>query len=189
MGIKRSIATEYRGILFRSKLEADYARAFDALGIEWRYEPKGQYFGEQFYLVDFWLPMSRQWIEVKGVFEPDDVRKVVALLQHVERRPHTDDETCPDIALVACEPNGVFRGWVRGVGKPDDSLLHLSRNACRSLLLFQCVKCSGWWFADAEWSWRCQCCGAYDGNAHLADWLTSPLAQFPNLPPRIPPLD
>jgi len=31
--------TEYKGVLFRSKLEATWARFFDVIGVEWEYEP------------------------------------------------------------------------------------------------------------------------------------------------------
>ncbi len=31
--------TEYAGVLFRSKLEATWARFFDVIGVEWEYEP------------------------------------------------------------------------------------------------------------------------------------------------------
>lgn len=31
--------TEYRGIMFRSKLEATWARFFDVIGVDWEYEP------------------------------------------------------------------------------------------------------------------------------------------------------
>jgi hypothetical protein len=180
MGIKRSIATEYNNILFRSKLEADWARAFDTLGIEWQYEPKGQFFGDVFYLVDFYLPKSRQWVEVKGVFEPSDVRKVVSLLAAIPKRPFTDDE-CPDIALVACEPRGVFRGWVRGACSPDANLLEMSIAACRNLRLFACAVCAGFWFADDSLSWQCQCCGYEKGNGHIVVDVGSPLPEFPDL--------
>lgn len=176
---RRSIRTEYRGVVFRSKLEADWARHFDALGLKWEYEPRGRYFGDQFYLVDFYLPCSRQWIEVKGVYEPADVRKIIAFLEHIEPRRFTN-ENCPDIALVACEPDGVFRGWERGACKRSDNLLEMSRKASHELVLFQCAVCRGWWFADESLSWRCQCCGAYDGDGHLADRLTSPLADLPS---------
>jgi len=177
----KAIPTRYKGLLFRSKLEADYARSFDALGLEWRYEDEGRYFGDQFYLVDFFLPRSRQFVEVKGVFEPDDVRKVASLLKHIPPRPHTNPETCPDIALVACEPGGVFRGWVRGACRADANLLELSRAACRELRAFACSLCGGWWFADDSLSWRCQCCGQGHGNAHVAADLASPLPGFPDL--------
>jgi hypothetical protein len=179
-GIKRSIATEYEGITFRSKLEADYARCFDALGVEWRYEPKGQYFGDQFYLVDFYLPRSRQWVEVKGVFEPADVRKIAALLEHVPARPFTDED-CPDIALVACVPDGHFVGWARGVVSRYDDLLTLSRRASRDVELLACTECEGWWFGDIQGSWKCQCCGANEGGRHILSSVGSPLPEFPNV--------
>jgi hypothetical protein len=177
----RSIRTRYKDILFRSKLEADWARAFDALGIRWEYEDEGRYFGDVFYLVDFWLPASRQFVEVKGVFEPNDVRKVAALLSNVEARPFTDPDECPDVALVACEPNGVFRGWVRGVVDRHANLLELSQKASRELRLFACAICAGWWFADDSLSWRCQCCGATSGNGHILSDIGSPLPGFPAL--------
>lgn len=178
---RRSIPTRYNDILFRSKLEADWARAFDALGIEWQYELEGRYFGQQFYLPDFFLPRSRQFIEVKGVFEPNDCRKIVALLRDVAPRPFTCSDTCPDIALVACLPNGVFLGWERGVGDPLGSILSLSRAASHDLRAFACSVCGGWWFADDSMSWRCQCCGAYAGNGNIASDLASPLPGFPHL--------
>lgn len=176
---KFSIPTEYEGVLYRSKLEADWRRAFDALGVAVEYERCGHYFGDVFYLPDFWLPASRQYVEVKGVFEPDDVRKIHALLKHVAPRPNTHPDLCPDIAIVACEPEGVFRGWVRSSVPVDDWYTFLTKSA-RRVELFACAVCRGWWFADPDWSWRCQCCGVYAGNGHIAATLGSPLPAFPN---------
>lgn len=183
-GERRSIPTRYKNIRFRSKLEADYARAFDALGIEWQYEKEGRYFGDVFYLPDFWLPKSRQFVEVKGVFEPDDCRKIHALIRHTARRPFTGENT-PDVPIVAMLPGGQFHGWRR---------TDVPRNiACRQgwadflikdatdCALFSCARCHGWWFADEAMSWACQCCGAYDGNSHLSVTIRSPLPAFPDL--------
>lgn len=176
---KRSIPTEYNGIRFRSKLEADWARCFDAIGLEWQYEPVGRFFGDTFYLVDFWLPKSRQYVEVKGVFQPEDCRKIQDLLRHTAKRPHTG-HSCPDISIVACEPKGVFRGWVRTDTPLEDWWTFLTTSV-RRVELFQCAECRGWWFADPDESYRCQCCGAYDGNGHLAGMISSPLPEFPNI--------
>jgi hypothetical protein len=173
MSERRGIRTRYKNILFRSKLEADWARAFDALGIEWEYEKEGRYFGEMFYLPDFFLPRSRQFVEVKGVFEPNDCRKLQAVCSHISRRPHTGDSV-PDLCIVACEPHGVFRGWERGHWS-DVSFFEFLNRACRTTVLFQCVKCCGWWFADEAMGWQCQCCGAYDGDHFLANRFMSPL--------------
>jgi hypothetical protein len=178
MSEKRSIRTVYNGLEFRSKLEADWARYFDSLGIAWEYEKRGHYFGNVFYLPDFWLPRSRQFVEVKGVFEPDDCRKIQALLSHVQARPLTDDE-CPDIAIVACEPDGVFRGWVRSATPADGWWQFLTKSA-RAVELLGCAVCGGWWFADTDWSWRCQCCGVAAGNAHVAAAVASPIRDWGN---------
>ena len=37
----KAIQTEYKGYLFRSRLEARWAVFFDAFGISWEYEPEG----------------------------------------------------------------------------------------------------------------------------------------------------
>lgn len=178
---RRSIRTRYHGVLFRSKLEADWARAFDALGVEWEYEREGQYFGDVFYLPDFWLPRSRQFVEVKGVFEPEDCRKIQALLKHVEPRPYTGDDV-PDIQIVAAVPDGKFYGWTRTTRPATDDFFTFLTQQARPLLLAQCARCSGWWFCDADAGWTCQCCGVGDGRRHLRDAVASPLPDWPLVP-------
>lgn len=52
----KAIQTEYRGYLFRSRLEARWAVFFDACGVEWEYEPEGYDLGNGvYYLPDFLL--------------------------------------------------------------------------------------------------------------------------------------
>ena len=52
----KPIETRYKGYRFRSRLEARWAVFFDALGIEWEYEPEGYDLGDAgWYLPDFWL--------------------------------------------------------------------------------------------------------------------------------------
>ena len=41
MGEMKAIQTEYKGYLFRSRLEARWAVFFDACGVDWEYEPEG----------------------------------------------------------------------------------------------------------------------------------------------------
>lgn len=72
----KPIETQYKGYRFRSRLEARWAVFFDALGLEWNYEPEGFDLGsEGFYLPDFFVsnigcrttqPIG-MWFEVKGV--------------------------------------------------------------------------------------------------------------------------
>jgi hypothetical protein len=78
------IPTRYAGCHFRSRLEARWAVFFDALSVEWQYEPEGfelvpfddndSIFGPEqgadehlgYYLPDFKLPTLNAWFEVKG---------------------------------------------------------------------------------------------------------------------------
>lgn len=62
----KAIDTEYKGYLFRSRLEARWAVFFDAIGLRWEYEPEGIVLsdGTQ-YLPDFFLPEFHCYFEVK----------------------------------------------------------------------------------------------------------------------------
>lgn len=55
-GQVKPIETRYKGCRFRSRLEARHAVYFDALGIEWLYEPEGFKFSGGYYLPDFFFP-------------------------------------------------------------------------------------------------------------------------------------
>lgn len=67
LGQIKAIETVYNGYRFRSRLEARWAVFFDALGIEYEYEPEGFDLGKVGrYLPDFWLPTFDTWLEVKG---------------------------------------------------------------------------------------------------------------------------
>jgi hypothetical protein len=61
-----AIETYYAGCRFRSRLESRWAVFFDALDLEWQYEPQGFRTGGRAYLPDFHLPYFGTWVEVKG---------------------------------------------------------------------------------------------------------------------------
>lgn len=159
--MRHSIPTVYNGIRFRSKLEADWALAFDRLGVEWEYEKEGLQLEEVFYLPDFYLPRSRQHFEAKGRITDLDRRKVRALVKATSPRPWTDELS--DIAIVMGFSGGEFLGYRR----------HQDGHLPRLVDLAQCVECNGWWFYDlVEGSWRCQCCGC--GTASSQDHFKCP---------------
>lgn len=61
-----AIQAEYNGYLFRSRLEARWAVFFDAMGIEYEYEPEGIVLSDgSLYLPDFYLPDFKCYFEVK----------------------------------------------------------------------------------------------------------------------------
>lgn len=177
MRLVRAIPTRYRNILFRSKLEADWARTFDALGLSWSYEREGAYFGRRFYLPDFLLEKSGRYAEVAPTWDQAHDEKALALAANTPRRPFTDEEFAPDIKVVWLGPGGSFRA-VAG----DRSV------ECQYVELLRCARCLGWWFCDSGQYWRCQCCGYYDqrrGPATFCELIRSPLLGFPRTPERI----
>jgi hypothetical protein len=76
----QAIQTNWRGYRFRSRMEARWAVFFDALGLEWQYEPQGFVLstGEP-YLPDFYLPKfdGGMYVEVKS--EVGDFSKAIQL--------------------------------------------------------------------------------------------------------------
>lgn len=62
----KAIETEYKDILFRSRLEARWAILFDALELKWVYEPDCFILSNnQKYTPDFYIPKYDLYIEVK----------------------------------------------------------------------------------------------------------------------------
>lgn len=62
----KAVETVYKGYCFRSRLEARWAVFFDALGIQWEYEPEGLVLSDgDFYLPDFYLISFNCYFEVK----------------------------------------------------------------------------------------------------------------------------
>lgn len=84
----KPIQTFYKGYRFRSRLEARWAVFFDALAIEWKYEPEGfQLAPDVRYLPDFWLPQVRMWAEVKGANFSQEEKRKCQLLANQSGRP------------------------------------------------------------------------------------------------------
>ena len=88
--IIKPIKTFYKGIEFRSRLEARWARFFDACGVRWDYEQEGYELGNgRRYLPDFLIHNvgiygSEEkgiyfdiYIEVKGIMTKEDSEKII----------------------------------------------------------------------------------------------------------------
>lgn len=76
----KAIETKYKGYLFRSRLEARWAVFFDAMGIEWEYEPEGFVLDDgTYYLPDFYLCTLGCYFEVKrkGIKDTEEGKKAI----------------------------------------------------------------------------------------------------------------
>jgi len=92
-------------IFFRSAWEANIARYFNYLNIEWQFEPKTFYFegikrGCVSYLPDFYLPQTNEWVEVKGWMDDKSKTKLKRFSKYypqeklilIDRKKYTEIE-------------------------------------------------------------------------------------------------
>ena len=70
--VGRVIQTRYRGYKFRSRLEAKWCVLFEALGLEYEYEPEGYRVVGESYLPDFRVLSWDAWIECKPKADHDN---------------------------------------------------------------------------------------------------------------------
>lgn len=83
----RGIKTEYSGIIFRSTWEARFAKALDARGIGWAYEPKVVDLGPCSYVPDFDIPTFGCFAEVKGYLDERSERKLALYKARFPEKP------------------------------------------------------------------------------------------------------
>jgi hypothetical protein len=166
-----AIETRYAGCRFRSRLEARWAVFFDALDLEWQYEPQGFRVGHRAYLPDFYLPHSGTWVEVKGAESELDHDLMLAA---AEVLPHSGSgPTLLILGPIPEPPKGGDWAWlgfsVEGVGHGETEVF------------------DGWWgfgplgilHAAAETS------TAGPVSAGRGDWLTPQLNMIRNIDPRV----
>lgn len=148
----KAIPTLYDGTKFRSKLEAQWAKLLDHYGIPWAYESEGYEFEDGTrYLPDFWLPDSKQWMEVKGIMNDKDMHKCMMLAK----------ESGHDVVIGY--PNGRCT-FIEYDPEGKDLFFGDEDTQCR---IDKCSEC-GKLFFHGEGSYYCRCCGAYDGDHYLS---------------------
>ncbi len=95
----KAIETKYKGYRFRSRLEARWAVYFDALRLEWVYEPEGYTLADGTnYLPDFWIPSWNSFVEVKA-----GSTRIFKITKDVYLAGKMDSDWRTDI-IVDCKP-------------------------------------------------------------------------------------
>ncbi len=110
----KPINTQYKGYLFRSRLEARWAVFFDALGIEWEYEPEGYELQDGTrYLPDFLLKTREPcWIEIKGqIRSSEDITKLQNLCEQTQMRGFLICRTPGDEVVHMMHPTEESLRW------------------------------------------------------------------------------
>lgn len=153
----RAIPTNYNGTLFRSLLEARYAKLLDSYKVEWAYEVEGYEYDGIRYLPDFYLPQMNVLLEIKGPSIPG-IEKPTNLRKHIEAGLVPDiDWWNPEVLILVGDVNG------------NITIAGLDEEAP----LVKCRDCQNYFFIGESRSFECRICGAYDGDHHLEDWITS----------------
>jgi hypothetical protein len=152
---RRGIPTAWNGLVFRSRLEAQWAYFFEQLNWPWNYEP----IDLEGYIPDFVIafPAGPLLVEVKSEFYVDELRKAAPKIEAsswaheaivVGTSPVMQGSgDLPTLGLLAerdHDVDGAYR-WDRGIAH-------------------SCDACKGWALHHGGGSWRCRVCGEEDGN-------------------------
>lgn len=71
-----ALPSVYKGVTYRSRMEARWAVFMTEAGIPFFYEPEGYQLEDgSFYLPDFYLPNQDAFMEIKNPLAPDDSKK------------------------------------------------------------------------------------------------------------------
>jgi hypothetical protein len=151
------IPTTYKGVRFRSRLEARWGAFFDAIEWPWTYEPL-DLLG---YIPDFgilWEGRPPLLVEVKPALSLDEL----ALAQRkVEASGWTRE--CLIVGAELFEPTSPTP-IVGLICERVDKTFEFEWSPAR---LFECLSCGRRSVLSEDGSYRCRACGCDDGNAHL----------------------
>ena len=192
----RAIPVTFRGMEFRSTLEADWQKTFDSWRIVTSYEPEGLTLPDgEHYRPDFWLPALTTWVEVKGIGVPrrwkpgllaaaclhapgcDQHQPVSVLKTGLPRNcPCGFGPDFPWQLVVVCRPN------VSGKAAWEAGDLALEQR----IVLLECPVCGQRGFADANGLLLCRRCWqpAAGGNAWPSGMLPFDRIEPPRGPTR-----
>ena len=153
-----AIPTVYKGIEFRSRLEAKWAIMFDYLDWPWQYEPvdfKG-------YIPDFHIDFGRKqfFIEIKPAFTQDDLRP--ALDKAVRALGESREET---ILVLGGSPGGMaWRGSPHLVWGLNALMDQPDCGAIDDAYLAGCPTCKRMVPLTDEGLWGFPCCRVPNGD-------------------------
>jgi hypothetical protein len=134
----KAILTEYRGITYRSRIEARWAVAFELLGLGVVYEPEGLDMGNgRRYLPDFATTYDNLLIAIKPMHD----------LQAMTAAWKREIEWQED--FYAC---GTPMFIIAGVPCPNQYVILLPQDTAR-YQFYDCRKCEGLCFSDGGGNW------------------------------------
>lgn len=161
--MNKPIPTVYKGVRFRSRLEAKWAAFFDVQHWEWSYEELDLFGYIPDFLLRFDVPII---VEVKPILYREDFDPM-----HRERRKILDSGWKGEALVVG---NSI---WERecGAGHFQLGWMHSPGYGWGEAFAFRCNDCGNQSLAQAEGNWVCRVKGCGWGDEHI-DRLTDDYA-------------
>lgn len=157
-----SIPTEYRGILMRSRLEANIGFLLENLYIKWEYEPRWFLLENgQTYLPDFFLPELNTWIEGKGIIT--EMSKE-AMREFVKNRN-------TEIILISDVETLFFSSKKEDIPLDGDD----------DIFIGKCSHCHKYFFTSNMGSYFCRHCNAHEGDHDLKHYFEHSTSHFSDM--------
>jgi hypothetical protein len=130
-----AVPSYYRGMKFRSTLEADWAATFDSMGWYWQYEPAAvKLLDGTYYRPDFCLPGQRVWCEVKGPHN-ERLEKAVRFQKTIQG----DAFEWESWLVVVLRPPG-----------PGDVAVWHGTSGLQDIVIVRCWECDHYCFMDYD---------------------------------------
>lgn len=169
----------YRGVLYRSTLEADWAATLHHLGVTAEYEPEAYQTPLGTYSPDFWLPAQKVWLEVKGP-HGERVNKAEAFANLLAVAHEQHGFTTTDGQLV-WKP--ILQEPVLVYGLPPTPDGRLSMRAAQAFYgaaagFDQCTGCERWTVVAPFDLTGCRVCQWEMGAAHYLRYELGPQRSF-----------
>lgn len=167
----QAIPTLFRGIRFRSRLEAKWAAFFAACSWEWTYEP----FDLNGYIPDFGLSLAP---DAKPLIV--EVKPAMTLAELHRHTAKIDSSGWDGEALlvgatvwddgIAAGAMGLIRERQDFLGAAPDGEPFAPSFWWQECELFHCLLCDRCSVLPAHGSWHCRACGGGDGKHHIDRW-------------------
>jgi hypothetical protein len=149
------IKTIYKGIEYKSRLEADIAEAIDKTGHSYQYEPKSFLLPNGIhYMPDFYIPALKLWVEARGYETEKGDMQIQAFADMITSGEFKDK---PDYMVVTYQ-SAMF-------AEDEDRYGYAVTDECSLVLCRDCKK----FYFMGDGSYQCRYCGAWDGNSHIAE--------------------
>ena len=172
-----AIKTNYNGIEYKSRLEADVARIIDMLGYKSDYEPTSYLLPNGVhYWPDFYIPDIHLWIESRGYDSnkgDSQIEEFSKLISAGFIMPDKSVSTMPDFGLDVLPFELVNKN-----DSPDYLVIkydstqfteycnRFGHTISHEVALIRCSNCKHYSFVG-QGSLQCRFCGAWDGNSHI----------------------